>query len=133
MDKIKVLEITPIPIVDRIEPSLELWIGRLGFEKTVEVPHEGTLGFTLLVSDSHPVMMQTGASIAADSESASQAIGESAVALYIDVESLDAALASTRGLSRVMEVRETFYGAREFAVRDPSGHVLIFAEKIQKT
>jgi len=59
----KILEITPILIVDRIEPSLELWTKRLGFEKPVDVEHAGALGFALFVKDGHPVMMQTKASI----------------------------------------------------------------------
>ena len=128
----KVLEITPILIVDRIEPSLALWTERLGFDKPVEVPHEDALGFVLLTRDGHPVMMQTDASIAADSKSTSDAIADARVALYVDVDSLDAAMEATEGFPRVMEVRETFYGSREFGVRAPSGHVLIFAEKTEK-
>lgn len=128
----KILEITPVLIVDRIEPSLELWTKRLGFEKPVEVPHEGALGFVMFVKDGHPVMLQTKASIAADSKSATEAIGARGAALYIDVDSLDAALEATKGLTRVMEVRETFYGAREFAVQDPSGQLLIFAQQLEK-
>jgi hypothetical protein len=31
-----------------------------------------------------------------------------------------------------MELRETFYGAREFGVQDASGQVLIFAEHSAK-
>lgn len=128
----KILEITPVLIVERIEPSLELWTKRLGFEKPVEVPHENALGFAMFVKDGHSVMMQTRASIAADSESATEAIGGRGVALYLDVDSLDAALEATQGLKRVMELRETFYGAREFAVQDASGQVLIFAQQREK-
>jgi uncharacterized glyoxalase superfamily protein PhnB len=128
----KILEITPVLVVDRIEPSLELWTKRLGFEKLAEVPHEGALGFVMLMKDGHPVMLQTKASVAADSKPASDAIGGKGVALYVDVASLDEALAATEGQRRVMEVRETFYGAREFAIQDASGQLLIFAEKLEK-
>jgi len=128
----KILEITPILIVDRIEPSLELWTKRLGFEKPVAVEHAGALGFAMFVRDGHPVMMQTKASIAADSKAATDAIGARGAALYLDVDSLDAALAATSGFTRVFEVRETFYGTREFAVLDPSGQLLIFAQLLEK-
>ena len=40
----KILEITPILIVDRIEPSLELWTKRLGFEITEHVGRSGRPG-----------------------------------------------------------------------------------------
>ena len=128
----KILEITPVLIVERIEPSLELWTKSLGFEKPVEVPHDGALGFAMFVKDGHPVMMQTRASIAADSKAASDAIGARGVALYLDVDSLDAALAATAGRRRVFDVRETFYGTREFAVEDASGQLLIFAQQLAK-
>ncbi len=128
----KVLEITPVLIVDRIEPRLELWTKRLGFEKLAEVAHEGALGFVMLMKDGHPVMLQTRASVAADSKPASEAVGGKGIALYVDVDSLDAALQAAQGQTRVMEVRETFYGAREFAIQDASGQLLIFAEKLEK-
>jgi uncharacterized glyoxalase superfamily protein PhnB len=128
----KVLEITPVLVVDRIEPSLDAWTKHLGFDKPVEVPHEDTLGFVALTRDGHPVMMQTRRSVAADSQEVSDALGSRGVVLYVDVDSLEDAMKATKGLKRVMDVRETFYGAREFGVADPSGHVMIFGQKIEK-
>jgi hypothetical protein len=45
---VKIVNVTPILIVERIEPLLDLWQNKLGFEKVAEVPHEGQLGFVLL-------------------------------------------------------------------------------------
>ena len=36
--------LTPVLVVDAIEPVLGFWVDRLGFKKTTEVPHEGRLG-----------------------------------------------------------------------------------------
>ena len=33
-----VQKLTPVLVVDAIEPCLSFWVDRLGFEKTVEVP-----------------------------------------------------------------------------------------------
>ena len=40
--------LTPILVVDEIEPCIPFWTERLGFQKTTEVPHEGELGFVIL-------------------------------------------------------------------------------------
>ena len=60
------MKITANLFVDAIEPCLEFWVGRLGFEKTVEVPEEGRLGFVILQREGAEVMLQTRSSVRAD-------------------------------------------------------------------
>jgi uncharacterized glyoxalase superfamily protein PhnB len=123
----KIKKVTPILIVDAIEPALPIWTGELGFEKQVEVPHEGRAGFVILVREGHEVMMQTRASVVADVP----AVGELGVtcALYMEVESIEEAVAAVKGAKVVVPERTTFYGAREIFVRDASGNVLGFAQQ----
>jgi uncharacterized glyoxalase superfamily protein PhnB len=45
------------------------------------------------------------------------------------VENLNAALEAVKEAEIVMPVRTTFYGAKEFGVKDPAGHYLIFAQQ----
>jgi purine nucleoside permease len=40
-----VKKITPVLLVNEIEPILPFWIDRLGFTKTIEVPDGNKLGF----------------------------------------------------------------------------------------
>jgi uncharacterized glyoxalase superfamily protein PhnB len=122
----KVNKVTPILVVDAIEPALPFWHGQLGFEKVVEVPHEGRLGFVLLARDGHEVMLQTRASIAADV--AAVAALDPACAIYCDVDSLDAAIEAAKGAEVLVPRRTTFYGAEEIWVRDPTGAIVGFAE-----
>ena len=42
------MKITPILVVEEIEPSLKFWVDKLGFAKTVEVPEGDKLGFVIL-------------------------------------------------------------------------------------
>jgi uncharacterized glyoxalase superfamily protein PhnB len=44
------------------------------------------------------------------------------------VENLDEIIAAMKGTEVVMPVRTTFYGAKEIGVKDPAGHVVIFAQ-----
>ena len=120
-----VTKVTPILVVDAIEPCLPFWTGPMGYEKAVEVPHEGRLGFVLLTRAGGEIMMQTRASIAADLPALRLDV---TCVLYMDVPSLDAALAEAQGAEVLVPPRKTFYGAREAFLRDASGNVFGFAE-----
>lgn len=113
-----VKKMTTVVVVDAIEAVLPFWEG-LGFDRTVEVPHEGGLGFVILARDGLELMLQTRDSVRADLG------GEPpAFALYCDVDTLEDA--ADRGEVVIAE-RTTFYGARETWVRDPAGTLVGFA------
>jgi uncharacterized glyoxalase superfamily protein PhnB len=129
-----VRKITPVLLVNQIEPVLPLWIDRLGFSKTVEVPDGETLAFVAFQKESAEVMYQTYASVAKDAPPAmADAAGKGPTYLYLEVDDLDAVLAALKGTPKVMPERTTFYGMREFAVRDPAGHFITFAQPSTRT
>lgn len=122
----QVTKLVPIIAVDAIEPCLDFWTGRLGFEKTVEVPHGDALGFAILARGGIEVMYQTYASIAADAAGIAGERGHG-VTLYLDVDDIDALERAMRGVEVVVPRRTTFYGAEEIFVRAPCGTVVGFA------
>lgn len=113
-------------MVDAIEPALPFWIDKLGFTKTVEVPHDGALGFAILERDGIQVMYQSRASVAADVEPlATSPMG--GTFLFIEVDDLDAIERALTGVTPIVPRRVTFYGADELIVREPCGNVVTFA------
>jgi uncharacterized glyoxalase superfamily protein PhnB len=124
----KIAKVTPILIKDHIEPSLAFWEKQLGYEALASVPHHGRLGFALLQRGASELMMQTRASLGDDLPSI--AGRAPSVVLYVDVDSLDRALACVRGSTVLVPPRTTFYGMREASVLDPEGHIVVFAEKV---
>jgi hypothetical protein len=122
-----VSKITPVRIVDHIEPCLVFWCGTLGFEKTVEVPHDGALGFVILNGPGGTVMLQTRASLAVDLPSVAARNPE--LLLFAEVPSFSAIQQALRGQEVLVEDRTTFYGTRETVAVDPQGAIVIFAEK----
>jgi uncharacterized glyoxalase superfamily protein PhnB len=121
-------KLTPVLFVEAIEPSLAFWVDRLGFAKTVEVPHEGRLGFAILERDGIEVMLQSWASVAADIPKLASAPRGHSCGMYIEVEDLAAITQKLEGVEIVVPKRETFYGATEVFVREPGGHVVGFAQ-----
>jgi len=123
-----VKKLTPILLVDAIEPCLTFWTERLGFTKTVEVPHGDHLGFVILVKDGFEVMYQTWDSAAADvADMAPRTTGRSA-ALFIEVDDIDDIERAMQGADIAHPRRKSFYGATEIFVREPGGHVVGFAQ-----
>lgn len=119
-------KLTPVLFVENIERQLPFWTERLGFAKTVEVPHENTLGFVILVRDAVEIMLQTHASVAADVPALT---GETAhVPLFIEVDDIDEIERRLDDVTKVFPRRKTFYGATEVAVRDPAGNIVTFAQ-----
>lgn len=123
-------KLTPILLVERIETSLPFWES-LGFEKTVEVPHEESLGFVILVLGPCEVMLQSFASAEADVPDAIRSRNPGSVALYFEVDDIDAIEKKLGDAPIVVPRRTTFYGATEIFVEEPSGHVVGFAEHDQ--
>ena len=120
-------KITAVLLVSEIEPCLDFW-QRLGFAKTVEVPHGDKLGFVALQQGSAELMYQTYASVEQDNPSALAGVQRGPAFLYVEVDDLEATRAALEGIPLAMEVRTTFYGAREFGVKDPAGHSITFAQ-----
>lgn len=122
-------KLTPILTTDAIEPCLPFWEA-LGFDITTRVPHgEGdSLGFAILQRDDLELMLQTLASVEADVPAVAEEIGGSHAVLFLEVDSLDEAIAAVPDASVVVPRRQTDYGADEIFVRDPAGHIVGLAQ-----
>ncbi len=120
---------TPVVIVDAVEPCLRFWVDRFGFLVSSEVPGgNGALQFAILEKDGIQLMYQTKASVVADSpDQASDLVGHS-TALFFRVPDLDAVERALAGAPVVKARHETFYGSVEVYVREPGGNVVGFAQ-----
>jgi uncharacterized glyoxalase superfamily protein PhnB len=129
MKSAAIKKITPILFAQEIEPCIQFWTERMGFQKTVEVPDGEKIGFALLEKDGLELMYQSYASVEKDNPVTAEAVKKGPTFLYIDVDDLSHALAAVGNAELVMPERSTFYGAREFGIKDPVGHYIIFAQQ----
>lgn len=122
--------LTPVFYVDRVAHCLPFWTDRLGFQKVAEVPGpDGQPQFAMLVRDGLEVMYQTWAALETESKIAAAAPRGHSVALFIEVDDLDAVDHALAGVPRTIERHSTFYGMDEFTVREPGGSLVTFARK----
>lgn len=129
---IRIDSITPVLVVESVEPCIRFWTEKLGFAVENEVPgDDGKLVFASVTKDGVEIMYQTRASVLADgsAQSESELKGHSC-ALFIKVGSvadLDSIAARVEGAKLVKPRHETFYGSQEFYIREPGGNVVGFA------
>jgi len=129
MKPTEVKKITAILFAQELESCIRFWTERLGFQKTVEVPEGDKIGFAIVEKNGIELMYQSFASAAKDNAATGEAARKGPSFLYIEVADLNAALEATKGAEMVMAVRSTFYQSKEFGVKDPAGHYLIFAQQ----
>lgn len=126
----EIRRVTPVLVVDAIEPSLGFWVDRLGFVVTAEVPEGDTLGFVILEKDGVEIMFQTRASLRGDVPALAEA--PAATSLFIEVLELEPVVEAVAGLEVLIPRRRTFYGMDEIGVREPGGHAVTFAQPTEK-
>ncbi|MEO8035096.1 MAG: VOC family protein [Acidobacteriota bacterium] len=122
-------KLTPVLIVEAIEPVLPFWAA-LGFSQGPSVALGGKLGFVILERDGIEIMYQSVASVRNDVPAVlSGSVPVGAATLYIEVDDLDeVARLVPAGADVIVARRQTFYGATEMFVRDPAGHVIAFSQ-----
>lgn len=121
---------TPVFLVDQIEPSLDFWVNCLDFEATLSVPGEDGLEFVRLSRDDVQVIYRTRSSVGRMSPEALLPEAHLPwVILSLPVSDLDAILPRIDGVEVVVPLRESDFGIRELYIREPSGRIVALIEQ----
>lgn len=121
-------QLTPVLIVERIEPCLPFWTG-LGFTAGTKVlGRDNKLAFVILQRDAVEVMYQTRASVIEERPDAANEPEGRAIALFVVVADLDPVEQAVKKAQWVKSRHRTFYGSTEIYVREPGGNVVGFAQ-----
>ncbi|HTO21986.1 MAG TPA: VOC family protein [Spirochaetia bacterium] len=125
----KLKELTPVLVVDQVEPCLAFWTEKFGFTAENRVPGpDGRLIFASAKLGAIEVMYETRAAAVADNVISAQELSGRSCVLFITVENLDQVERSLVGAPVVKARHKTFYGSQEIYVREPGGHVVGFAQ-----
>jgi len=121
--------LTPVLVVDAVEPCIAFWTDRLGFAAENQVPgDDGKLVFASVKKGDIEVMYQTRTSVIAERPDAAGELTGHSTALFITTDDLDAVEKAIAGAPVVAPRHTTFYGSTEIYVREPGGNTVGFAQ-----
>ena len=132
----KFSDVTPNLIVVNVGRSLAFYRDVLGFSLVTTVPDAAPYAFAWLQRDGVSVFLNSVDAVRAEhSELGARPVGGTAT-LYFTLEAdtaaagVDAMLAASGSRARViMELKDQFYGMREFGIEDPDGYVIFFGQR----
>jgi len=123
-------KLTPNLLVASVERSLAFYVDTLGFERGMTVPDASPFAFASVTAGPVEIFFNDAAGAVKEYPGfAGKPIGATGT-LFIEVEAVDALhdrLAPT--VKILMPIVTQFYGMREFAIADPDGYVITFAER----
>jgi uncharacterized glyoxalase superfamily protein PhnB len=124
-------DVTPNLVVADLDRSLAFYRDVLGFEVATTVPDQGPFAFAWMRRDSVSVFLNSEASARLKASAGTNT-------LFMTVQAddtasgIDALFAAIKDRAPVtMELVNQFYGMREFAIKDPDGYVVMFAQEIR--
>ena len=125
--------LTPVLVVDQVEPCLKFWTERFGFRVENQVPGPGgKLVFASVEKDGVEVMYQTRASVLQEDPNAAPDLTGHTIVLFLTVDDIDAVEKAVAGAPVVRPRHQTFYGSTEIYVREPGGNTVGFAQFTQQ-
>lgn len=124
-------KLTPNLIVNDVSRSRDFYIDVLGFAPGMSVPDVAPYVFASVTSGSIEIFFnERNVAVQEYPLLSGRAIGATAT-MFIEVEGIDALHAQLQGrVTVVMEIATQPYGMREFAITDPDGYLITFAERV---
>jgi uncharacterized glyoxalase superfamily protein PhnB len=130
-------KLTPNLLVANVERSLSFYIDVLGFERGMTVPEQSPFVFAAVTSGAIEVFFNDAAAAVKEYPAfAGKPIGATGT-MFIELEgsgTIDALHDRIKSRATItMPIVTQFYGMREFAIADPDGYVITFAERVQQS
>lgn len=124
-------KLTPNLLVASVERSLAFYVDTLGFERGMTVPDQAPFAFGSVTAGPVEIFFNDAAGAVKEYPGfAGKPIGATAT-LFIEVNGVNALHDRLELRAKVvMPIETKFYGMREFAIEDPDGYVITFAERV---
>jgi catechol 2,3-dioxygenase-like lactoylglutathione lyase family enzyme len=123
-------KLTPNLLVASVERSLAFYVDVLGFERGMTVPDASPFVFASVTGGPVEIFLNDAAAAVQEYPAfAGKPLGATGT-LFIEVAGVNALHDRLQGrVTIVMPIETKFYGMREFAIEDPDGYVITFAER----
>ena len=123
--------VTPNLLVRDVKKSTEFYRDVLGFSMGETVPDQEPFVFVWMKRDEVSVFLNDIHAAAHDYPAAATLQPGGTAALFFVISGVDGyhAMVAPRA-NVIMPLKTQFYGMREFAITDPDGHIITFAERV---
>ena len=124
-------KLTPNLVVASVERSLAFYVDTLGFTRGLTVPDAAPFAFGSVTSGAVEIFFNDAAAATKEYPAfANRPIGATGT-MFIEMQGVDALHDRLKGSVKiVMPLVTQFYGLREFAIEDPDGYIITFAERV---
>ena len=124
-------KLTPNLLVANVERSLAFYVDTLGFARGLTVPDASPFVFASVTSGDIEIFFNDAATAVQEYPGfAGKPIGATGT-MFIELQGVDALHDRIKSRATiVMPIENKFYGMREFAIVDPDGYVITFAERV---
>jgi catechol 2,3-dioxygenase-like lactoylglutathione lyase family enzyme len=123
--------VTPNLLVRDVARSTAFYRDVLGFTMGETVPEKEPFVFVWMKRDEVSVFLNDITAAAHDYPDAAKLPQGGTAALFFVINGVDAYYAAVAPIANViMPLKTQFYGMREFAITDPDGHIITFAERV---
>lgn len=125
--------LTPELVVKSIKESVDFYVSVLGFELVNSVGDGDNLVWANVMwpGSEMEVMFMTPESMGEELPEFKTKKIDASIVLYLELDGLDELYEKIRDRVEIVgEKHTTLYGSKEFSIRDNSGYVLMFSERV---
>lgn len=122
--------LTPNLLVTDIEATIDFYRQNLGLEVQMFYPQTGKAVWAMIAKDQIALMIQEKQSMTAEYPDLKERTIGGSQTFYLNVSGIEELYEKLKqnGVSIVIELRSTFYEAKEFAMKDLNGYIFTFAQ-----
>ena len=130
-------KLTPNLLVANVERSVSFYVDVLGFERGMTVPEQSPFVFAAATSGAIEIFFNDAATAVKEYPAfAGKPLGATGT-MFIELErsgTIDALHDRIKArVTITMPIVTQFYGMREFAIADPDGYVITFAQRVKRS
>lgn len=131
LQTLKATRLTPNLIVSSVERSLAFYTDVLGFARGLTVPEQSPFVFASVTSGPVEIFLNDRSTVLKENpQFAGLSIGGGNT-MFIEAEAIDALHDRLKPNVKIaMPIVTQWYGMREFAIADPDGYVITFAQRV---
>ena len=124
-------KLTPNLIVGSVERSLAFYTDVLGFARGMTVPEQSPFVFASATSGPVEIFFNDRSTVAKESPQMAGLAFGGGNTMFIEVDGIDALHDRVKPqVTIVLPIVTQWYGMREFAITDPDGYVITFAQRV---